>query len=685
MNVSRLAVAVAAASAAHPALAQEAERIELAPVVVEAATRTATPLNETTQSVTVVTEDEVETQKRIDRSLGDILSKTVPGFSQSTESNTDYGQTLRGRTFLTLIDGVPQSTPLRDGRRSLNTIDPEAIERVEVVRGGTAVYGFGATGGLVNIVTKRPEDGALDVSVSQGVKFSATHPGDSLGSTTSAQVSGRTGAVDYLLNGSYITRGGQFDSDGDRIPADPVGVQGGLSDTETVNLLGKLGTEFDDGRQRVEVTGMWYELEQDSDWAGISYAGDPDNDVKTPAERGNFSPVPPGTENRNVNLEYTHEDVLGSSVAAQAYYANLDIVYGKFPGYSQTRIESEKLGSRLTIETPVEAGPVPFDLTWGVDYLHDETVQTATDGPNTSPELTQDAIAGFAQVDVPVLDYGLVSGGLRYEHIDLEVPTFTNASGNLVEGGTLSYGEPLFNLTGTVFLTDTLDVYGGFSQGFTVAEIGRSLSDGAFLRAEDAEAEVQKTDNYELGLRATYDNWDGSIVGFYSTSDNGVSFDEDLRIVKQPERIYGVELAMNVDATDELRLGGTVTWMQGVVDLDGDDDYEEDLPTTRIPPVKVTAYAEYDVFDWWTARVQALYSGDRNPDSSQFGGTGDIDNYTLVDLYSAFDAGPGTLELGIENLFNAEYTPVINQAYEASYAYARGPGTTVTAAYSLRF
>ncbi|GAA0568816.1 TonB-dependent siderophore receptor [Caenispirillum bisanense] len=684
-------MAAAAVLAPVAVLAQDAGsgagsgRIELAPVMIEAATRVETPVDEVSRSVTVVTREEIEKHKQIDRSLGDILSKTVPGFSQSTEANTDYGQTLRGRTFLTMIDGVPQSTPLRDGRRSLNSIDADAIERIEVVRGGTALYGFGATGGLVNIVTRRPAEGALTWDVSQGASFSATHPADSLGTQTNIQASGRSGQVDYLANGSYVRRGGSFDADGDRIAADPVGAQGGISDSDTVNFLGKLGYEFDDNRQRVQLSGNYYDMKQDSDWAGLSMDGDPARGIKTPAVRGNYNPVDPGTKTRNLSLDYEHREVLGSSVKAQAYYADQNIVYSKFPGYSQTRIESEKLGSRLTVNTPVEAGPLPFTVTWGVDYLRDDTVQTATDGPDNSPAMLQNAVAGFAQVEVPVLDYGTITGGMRYEHISLDISDFTNRNGDFVQGGSLTYGEPLFNLTGTVFLTDHLDLYGGFSQGFTVAEIGRSLSDGAFRRAEDAEAEVQKTNNYELGLRATYDRWTGSVVGFVSTSDNGVSFDRDLRIIKQPERIYGVEVAATVAATDALRLGGSLTWMEGRVDLDDDGDYDEDMPTTSIPPLKVTAFAEYDLFDWWTARVQGLYSGTRSPNSSQFGGTSDIDDYVLVDLYSAFDVGVGTLTVGIENLLNASYFPVINQAYDAAYAYAKGPGTTVTATYSVQF
>ena len=679
---------VLAAVVATPAAAQQEEggeeAVEVAPILVESATRTETPVDELSRSVSVVTKDDVEQQSRIDRSLGDILSKEVPGFSQSTEAATDFGQTLRGRPFLTLIDGVPQSTPLRDGRRSLNSIDADAIEQVEVVRGGTALYGFGATGGLVNIITRRPEDGTFNVGGTAGMSFSATSPGDSLGYDTNLRMSGRVGAVDYLANGSFVSRGGRFDADGDRIPADPVGAQGGVADSDTINFLGKLGFQIDDD-QRFDLSGLYYKTEQDSEWAGISFAGDPAKDIKTPAVYGDFNPVNPGTENKNLNLEYSHADLFGSSVAAQVYYADIGIVYSKFPGFSQTRIDSEKIGSRLTVETPVEIGPLPFTLIWGVDYLHDETEQAATDGPTTSPLLEQDAIAGFAQIEIPIGDRALITGGVRQEHIGVDVSDFTRDDSTFVPGGRLTFDETLFNLTGTLFITDEIDLYGGFSQGFTVSDIGRSISDGTFATSSEAKSEAQKTDNYEIGLRGTFDRWDASIVGFYSTSDNGTSFDPDLNIVKQPEKIWGVEAAGSYLATDSLRLGGTVTWTQGKVDLDGVGGYEEDLDSTRIAPWKLTGYAEWSPQDWWSLRFQGLYSGNRDVNSTQFGGTSNIDDYAVFDLYGAVDVGPGQVQLGIENIFNADYTPVINQAYDVSYAYSRAPGTTISLGYSVDF
>jgi iron complex outermembrane receptor protein len=43
----------------------------------------------------------------------------------------------------------------RDSSRQLNSISPNMIERVEVVSGASSIYGAGATGGIINIITKK--------------------------------------------------------------------------------------------------------------------------------------------------------------------------------------------------------------------------------------------------------------------------------------------------------------------------------------------------------------------------------------------------------------------------------------------------------------------------------------------------------------------------------------------------
>ncbi|MBK1699028.1 TonB-dependent receptor domain-containing protein [Rhodovibrio salinarum] len=656
---------------------------ELGPVVVSA-TRTDTPASKLTRSVTVVDQEEISKQKRTGRNLGDILSKTVPGFSQSTEALTNYGQTIRGRKFLTMIDGVPQTMSLRDSGRALNTIDADAIERVEVVRGGTAAYGFGATGGLVNVITRRPEDGAINGHSEGGFKLSTTHPDESLEWHTNHRVSGRTGKIDYLFSGTFVQRNSRFDADGDRIPAYGFGAQGGLADTDEYDMLGKLGYEFDGGDQRLEVTVNHYDIEQDTNWAGIG-TGVPSEDIKTPAVRGDQGGENMFTESTVGSLSYRNRDVFGSEVKSKVYYSDLATQLAKWPGYPQDSYSSEKLGGRLTVDTPVDFDALPFNLVWGTDYLHDKTVSNRVDGSVITPDQEQNAYAGFVQAEVPVGEIAMLRGGVRHEYITLDVGDVTNYYGVDVDGGELTFNETLFNASAVVFVTDRVELFGGYSQGFSLADMGAAIAYTSQTDAENLESEAQKVDNYEIGLRGNYGRWDGSITGFYSQSDKGTTYSyTDLSIAKEPERIYGLELSGNLQVTQQVRVGSTFTWMEGEVDIDGDDDYEEDLPSTRVPPIKLTSYVEYDPTDWASLRLQGLYSGHRNPDSSQYGG-GDVDSYVLFDLFASFDTGYGTLELGIQNLLNEDYFPVLHQAAANPDYFNAGQGRTASITYSVKW
>ena len=120
--------------------------------MVVTATRTEEDVVNIVRSVTVITRDQIEQQSKLSTNLADILAKTVPGFGSPTNRSNTFGQTLRGRNISVLIDGVPQNANLQSIHAALTTIDPSAIERIEVVRGPNAIYGGQATGGVVNII-----------------------------------------------------------------------------------------------------------------------------------------------------------------------------------------------------------------------------------------------------------------------------------------------------------------------------------------------------------------------------------------------------------------------------------------------------------------------------------------------------------------------------------------------------
>lgn len=116
------------------------------------ATRTDTPISEIPQAISVVPAQVLDDlgSSRIDRALD---------FAGGVSRQNNFG----GLTFLNYsVRGFTTGELYRNGfainRGSYSSPDAAAIERLEVLKGpAAALYGRGDPGGLVNIVTKRPQ------------------------------------------------------------------------------------------------------------------------------------------------------------------------------------------------------------------------------------------------------------------------------------------------------------------------------------------------------------------------------------------------------------------------------------------------------------------------------------------------------------------------------------------------
>jgi iron complex outermembrane receptor protein len=246
-----------------------------APDVFVSATRAPTSLGNLNQSVTVVTEQEVQQQIAVSpsRSLGQILPKLVPGMSLNDLSfDTGTSQQIRGRQNNVLIDGVPQlSSPTV--QFDLNHIDPAAIERIEIVRGATAIYGNGGTGGLINIITKQPGEGKTSFYTDVQGSASLTRILRGLGANVTQGIQGRQGWFDYNVVGTFNYQGGMFDNQGSRTMPGTDSV-GGFADTRGYNILGKFGATFGDHRLQLSFNRKEAEQHTNHRWAGVSHHGE---------------------------------------------------------------------------------------------------------------------------------------------------------------------------------------------------------------------------------------------------------------------------------------------------------------------------------------------------------------------------------------------------------------------------
>lgn len=132
----------------------------------------ATNLRSSPSSVYIISANEIEEKKYT--SLSEILA-SVPTISISEGQEPEVD--LRGQgyqkaraTVQLLIDGIPANLLDTSHRKvPLNTLNPKNIERIEVIPGGGAVlYGNGATGGVINIITKSAKKNSVNLSYQYG-------------------------------------------------------------------------------------------------------------------------------------------------------------------------------------------------------------------------------------------------------------------------------------------------------------------------------------------------------------------------------------------------------------------------------------------------------------------------------------------------------------------------------------
>lgn len=681
--------------------------------VVVSATRTVESIAAIPGSVSVIEREQVQQQADLSNSLGDALGKLVPGLAPGSQSSSLFGQTLRGRNALVLIDGIPQSTT-RNVSRDLTTLDPSAIDRVEIIRGATAIYGEGATGGIISIITRPPATGrALNFSTDLGFGNSLSHPADSFGGFIRQTLSGKYREVDYLFSGSFDHTGGFFDAEGDRIPPDPH-AQGGPADTNAYNLGFKFGYDLAP-KQRLQIGLNRFVSDQDTEYATDPAVNKlPPLTQKARAIRGLRLDDQEGTRNLLVDFSYSHQNLFGSRLQTQFYHR--EYLTRFFPSDSrafaalgraiiQSRLDSKKNGGRVLIETPLSRlgltavygfdvnvehtaqpvsiiDPVAFDQSGGLVYK-------VIGGRDWVPLLKPRNAGAFLQLEWRKFERLTLRAGARHERINVHVPDFTTLANNAIKGGELKYHDTLFNAGAVYSLTSSISLFGNFGQGFSAPDIGLTLRGApAGSVVNTLQFAAQKVNTYEGGVRGYWQRVQASLAVFRNNSDLGTSSAGFNRpVVRAPERVYGAEATLDLTPVERFRFGGTLTWLEGKSDPDRDGRYTY-LNSYRIPPLKLTAYAEYQTLPRWRNRLQVTYSGSRHRfGASTAFGERRVEDYATVDYLGSVRLGKGALRFGVENLLNKQYfvreSQLVRTGGNSSYAAAQGAALSV--GYSLTY
>lgn len=698
-----------------PAVAVESQKqTQLSPIVVTA-TRSAQSIAEIAGTVQSIEQKQIQQQAAAGRKLADILAQLVPSLSPSSGTTTNYGQTMRGRQVLVLIDGVAQ-TGSRDAARQLNSISPDSIEKIEVVSGASSIYGSGATGGIINIITKKGTADGLSFESKVGVTSGDNFKNDALAYEAYQSVGFNQGNWNGFLGAGYTKRGEIQDSHGDRIG--PEVAQTDRQDTETVDVNGRLSWQFTD-KQKLSLGAQYYDDQQDSEYGpdyGTNFAVLRGNPPSLKALKGFEIDEQPFTKRYAVNAQYQNTDLLGQELNVETYYRNEKarfyptilsnfIPAGYYLAY-QSESDIDVTGVRAAMTSKLNLVDRALELTYGVDYDHEEDKQTADlysfsnnglkynntgRSYNFGPDATIKNLGAFVQGHYDLTEALNVQAGIRYQRIESDTssfkPTVAAIQGDItgqpvgaVEAGSVKHDKTLFNLGAVYKLNDQQQVFANFSQGFSLPDIQRVLRDvsaGYLVRSENVDPIT--VNNYELGWRMQNEHdLNLGLTTFYNTSDKVVQFkaNRSVTVADTDQRVYGVEANASMPVLDQFNVGGTLSYTRGQF-KDAAGSWRE-LNALQVSPIKGTVFGEWQDDKGNGLRVQMLavkgtdkayedarvakYDANVRPNAAT-----KIKGYAIMDVIANAKAGPGTVGFGVYNVWNTEYKTVFSQAAEAVY------------------
>lgn len=677
-------------------------------------------------TVWVLEGDDLEEQFRSGQDLKTVVGKLVPSMDLAPETRTNYGQNMRGRSVLVMIDGVSLNGS-RGLSRQFDSIDPFNIERIEVLSGATAIYGGGSTGGIVNIITKKGREGDARFSTELGASSGFNNTEDRT-FRVGQSIAGGNETIKGRLAVAAQDNGAMYDGDGDRITPDIS--QTDLQYNRSVDLLGSTQIRIDDN-QNLDLTAQLYRSRYEGDegvWLGPFLS-----EINNPEVRDGFSSDrDPETDRYMFNLAYQHRDFLGHTAYLQASMRNEESSFHPYPYQRTTAAQSYFGASRQDTRQYLLKGLLARDfgnvkLSYGVDLDREDfsasqmIFDNATAFPSGGlvfdeeftveryPDYRVEGIAAFLEAEWQATDRLQLNAGIRQRHARLEMEDFVGtqqalevrrglaSSADAIPGGESDYDVTLVNAGAIYNLTDDHQIWTNVSQGFEIPDPGKAAGRGTYelqggdyvltdsLNIDDNPIPGLKTNQVELGWRTHQARWDAQVAAYYTWSNkeavtNRTSLTVDIENNKS--RDYGLEGALTWRANEQWSLGGTGHYVRSEVE-DDDGDWQKNVVTAASLP-NATAFVR-----WQDQRSSVRLQGARAFDIEDDAGD-EIDGYTTFDLLAARDLPLGRINFAVNNLLDEQYETVWGQRAQLFYGYEelfdfKGQGRTFSLTYSVDY
>lgn len=617
-----LAAAISLCFTAPAALAQVAQ--ELNPVTITGARFEADP-SLAPVGATVITADEIRRAGAGDvnaaiRKIGGVYGR------QSLTGSPDFGLDLRGfgansaQNMVIVVDGVRLSEN-EQANTILSTIPIDSVERIEITRGGASVlYGDGATGGVINIVTRRPNQRAGSGSVFvEGGSFNAGEARATMAQSWadfSADVSaGHQRTDNYRDNNDFKQ----------------TQLSGGL---QWRNDAGRVGVRYEGARQDSRLPGALTEAQFNAN------------------PRQTFSPNDYGSLDSDRLTAFGEYRVAGHDVAAELSYRKktVDALYNYAFGPSVSSYETKQWQFSPRVRKLGAVGGMVNELVFGADFTKWERTTTA-DFSAADAEQKSKAIYLRDELRFDPVHEGRVSAGVRRELFDKE---FRDPLGFATTGYDTTQGVNAWEVQLSYMPVSGLTVFGKAGQSYRLA----NADDNAGTPVVNQVLRPQKSKDLELG--ATYVMVAGSKATariFRSKLTDEIFYDPTVppfgaNANLDPTRRQGFEL----DAEQRIAADWSVSAHYQYVDAKFRAGANHGKQIALVPENTVTAR-----LSWMPANGQSADIGVQWVDDQRYGDdyanscSSKIPSYTTLDARYARKFGQWELALSGQNLTDKRY------------------------------
>lgn len=679
------------------------EVVQLAAFTVTAGYRSPKAIDQIPGAVRLVTSSEIAATKLLTDDATAVLSRTVPGYAPATQAMNNTGETLRGRVALRLFDGISQTTPLREGSRNGTFTDMDIVERIEVINGPSASEGVGAVGGIINYISKTPTKEGGEAVVR--TKFSTQGYDDSFNWRVGLNYFHKADNKDLVVGTAFANRGMSYDAHGRR---QGMSQSGSVNDTEARNLFIKLGLNFGaKNAQRVSFTASRFEIEGKGNY--VLEEGNRALGLTDTARRGQ----PPNAKTefndfKQYAVAYNHNDLLGGALNVQVYKASQAMRFLAEGGsdrqdpliaplgtlIDQSEINSQKKGLRSAWTHRSLFGVEGLETNIGFDVL-DETAQQILALTNRLwvPPMNYQSKAPFIQSSYtrgPVT----VSAGVRHEDGELQVDSYTTTyfrNRVNVTGGTLTYKETIPNVGVIVRLPQNLSVFGSYSKGYTLPNVGIPLRNvnvpGKSVQGIlDLQAVV--ADNKEVGLTWRTKKASLSLSRYESYSDFGVTLTvdpvtRDFIMQRRPVDLKGWEFSGEFRPHKDWRLGAIYSQAKGKTRTTETGPLTREIGIASLSPDKLNLSATWLANDKLSMSVYMdnLFSREINVGQS---GEERTSGLTLFNVAVNYSTKWGEFSVGVENALNKYYILPWSQI-DQYLNYFAGRGRVYSVAHTIKF